>query len=146
MNMSNKYITANSLLLLGVVLVIVGIYNLTTGNLFGGEGGQGAASCDIISNANVAIGDDSSVEIVAGHAQNAYVVVTQPINATNTVSLAFGEDAVAGATGYKLGSSTAEYHPNTLVFGLNSDFPYTGSIEAITNIGSSTIGVTICRY
>lgn len=132
-------------LLLAVAYFMVAIASLLNFSAFAGQGGEGATSCDVISSSKVVIGNQSSKEIVATHAQNAYVIVTQPINATNTVSLGFDTDATT-ASGFVIGSSTATYHPTVLEMGLNTDFPYTGAVNAITNLGSTTIGVTICRY
>lgn len=133
------------IIIIGLVYAIIGVLALVDKTGFAGEGGAGATSCDIISSTQVVIGDDSSTEIVANHAQNAYVLITQPINATNTVSIGF-DSAATTASGFVIGSSTATYHPSVLEVGLNTDFPFTGAVNAITNLASTTIGVTICRY
>jgi hypothetical protein len=134
------------LIIVGLVFIAIGIFNLVTKDSLAGEGGQGATSCTVVASTTVIIGNQSSTRIVQPYAQNAYVIVQQPMFATNTVALSFNSSSTI-LQGYDLASApTATTSPDKLVFGLNSDFPFTGFVEAITSAGSTTIGVTVCRY
>ena len=134
------------LIALGAMLVLFGLFNFNKDEALSGQGGVGATSCTVVSSTTVGIGHQKSVEIVASASNNAYVIISQPVFATNTVAIGLGGTANLVTSGIKLAPGTASTSPDQIVLGLNSDFPFTGSIEAITNAGSSTIGITVCRY
>ena len=94
---------------------------------------------------SVIVGNQSSTIVVPAYAQNAFARIQQPLNATNTVRLGFGVAAVPGV-GTKLGLMSSSSIPDSITFGLNTDLPFTGSVSAITDLGSTTVDVIICRY
>lgn len=145
MNQSQS-IKGLALIALGAVLLLLGFFNFSKEEVLSGQGGVGATSCTIVASTTVGIGHQKSVEIVASAANNAYVIISQPVFATNTVALGLDGEANITTSAYKLAPGTASTSPERLVLGLNSDFPFTGSIQARTNVGSTTIGVTVCRY
>lgn len=144
--MSKSELKGTILMGMGALLVIVGLFIFNDKQTVAGEGGAGATDCDIISSTNVVIGHQKATEIVASAANNAYVVISQPITATNTVAISLGSAPSITGSAIKLAPGTASTSPDKLVVGLNSDFSYTGAVNAITNLGSTTIGVTVCRY
>lgn len=107
--------------------------------------GPSATECDLVATTSVAIGHQSSTQIVAANALNAYVRIEQPSTATNTVFIAYGATATT-QNSTRLSSSTNSMIPDRIEMGLDTDFPYTGAVSAITNQGSTTVGVTVCRY
>jgi hypothetical protein len=143
--MISNNIKGSALLIIGVILVGAGVFNFI-GDTLGGDGGIGAQQCEIIASTTVNIGNQTSIEIVAAASDNAYVLLTQPVNATNTVYIGYGQDAsTRNSTRLSAGNGSTST-PDSIAFGLNTDFPYVGSIEALTSVGSATIGVTVCRY
>lgn len=114
--------------------------------LLAGDGGTDAQACTMVATTTVVIGNQSSTQIVAAAANNAYVIISQPPNASNTVAIGFGVTPSLTTSSYLLASSSMSIIPDRLVLGLNTDFPYVGAINAITNISSTSVGVTVCRY
>lgn len=112
---------------------------------FAGQGGVNANACEIVSTSTVAIGNEESTQVLASDARRAWAVIEQPTAATNTVSISLGSDAVDGQ-GFGLAPGGASTTPDKLQIGLNTDFPYTGSVEAITSTGSTSVRVIDCRY
>ena len=106
-----------------------------------------APSCDTASVSVVTVGDELSTRIAATSSLRANITIEQPFGATNTVYISTDEDNVAVVgTGIVLLLNDATNTPRHRSFGLATDFPYTGSITAITDNGSSTLLVTDCRY
>ena len=118
-------------------------------NLSGGSGGQYARTCTVNTVAVALVGHQVSRTILSSYGLRAWARIQQPINATNTVQLAFDEGNAAtlnsGLTLYapQANGSTTITH---IDFGLNTDFPYTGEVTGITNVGSTTVFITECRY
>ena len=127
-----------------VGLIILGaiIYSLQPkSQSFGTTGGDLAVACNATTVSVVSVGNHSSVEVLATSSRRAWAIVSQPINATNTVVVNINQDALATLTnGFPLAATSS------IVLGLNTPLPYTGSISAITNTGSSTVLVTQCTY
>lgn len=131
-----------TLLLLAFAILVIGAVFLTTGGEeFSGQGGVTATACSISSQTRVSIGDDVSTQVVASDARNAYTLLQLALDESNAVYLGFGQDAVTTG-GLILDAST----DRSLAVGLNSDFPFTGAINAITNTSSTTLYVTVCEY
>lgn len=141
-----KALIGAALFVMGAILLLAGIFNFKNDPAFSGVSSSASTECTIVSSTTVGIGNQTSTEIVASAKNNAYVIISQPVNATNTVALGFGATASLASSAVKLASTSTTVSPGTFVAGLNSDFPYTGSIQAITSTGSTTIGVTVCRY
>ena len=110
--------------------------------LLGGGPGRTAQHCDVTTSANVVVGaSDQVTQILAAHSLRAWAIVQKQFNSTSTVSLSFdeGAQAVSGA-GFTVTTTTPA------VFGANTDFVYTGAVTAVTDVGTSTVAVTECRY
>lgn len=85
--------------------------------------------------------------VVGTTTNRAYTRISQLDNATNTVSVSFSQGAAATlTTGQVLSIGAATGTQYTLEAGLNTDFPYTDAITAITDKGSTTVIVTNCTY
>ena len=110
-----------------------------------GEGGIGATECDITTESLISFGDDVSTEILASYGRRAWARVKFPTDSTGVSTsgpVALGFDATAAlGDGTVLSTSTPE-----LIFGLNTDLPFTGAVNAITTNGSTSIEVIECRY
>lgn len=103
-----------------------------------------SAGCQITKTV-LGVGNQSSVLLVGTSTNRASLHIQQIENATNTAYLSFGyaSATVSGST-WRLASSTG-VNKNAFI-GKNTDFPYTGPITVITDVGSSTLLVTECNY
>ncbi len=130
-----------------VILVLLGYsMNHEDDTVLQGQGGIAANECTIFTQDAVAIGDDISTEVLASHARRAWAMVQQPENATNTVAFGFGQAATL-TDGLIMGDGgTATSSLDYLQVGLNTDYPFTGAVNAITDVGSTTVKVVDCRY
>lgn len=131
-----------------IVLVALATFYVTSDRqTFGGGAGQTATSCTTSTVAVATIGNQLSGTVLAAHSNRAWARIEQPINATNTVNLAFNAGTAATITsGLQLTTATTTSPVAYIDFGRNTDFPYTGAVTGITNTGSTTILVTECRY
>lgn len=132
-----------ALMIIGFVLIALGFFNYDDKTAFSGSGDT---SCTVSTTTAVGIGAQTSTTIVPAGANIAYVRIQQPVFATNTVALGLGATANITTSGIKLAPGTASSTPDVVTFGLNAPFPYTGSVQAITNVGSTTVNVVICKY
>jgi len=93
----------------------------------------------------VTVGNSLSGVILATSSNRAFARIQQARTSngisTSTVSLAFDGNNATLANGIEL-STTTPY----MDFGLNTPFPYTGAVQAITSFGSTTLRVTECTY
>jgi hypothetical protein len=135
--------TILTLMLLAVVFSPVKLANSQ-----GLTGGSSASDCTITTSSFVAVGATTSATILSGHSRRAWASIQQPRNATNTVALSFDEGAAAVlGSGYQLfDMATSTGEASKVVFGLNTDLPYTGAVTGITSSGTSSVLVTECRY
>ena len=96
------------------------------------------------------VGNQASTQLLATSSRRAWAIIETPSGATNTVSLMLNQDvkATVGAGILINATTTNASYPvrQELQFGLNADMPYTGSVQGITNYGSSTAVVTECVY
>lgn len=134
------------LITLGLLLIATtfGVFNKSES--LGGQGGLSANSCAVSTVTMAGVGHQVSSTILSSSAARAWAqieLVTTTVGvATNTPSISFDEGAAATlASGVKLSTTTP-----IINFGLNTDFPYTGAVTAITDVGSTTIRVTDCIY
>jgi len=130
------------LIVSAVFLAALAVFALTP-KLFGAEGGIGAGTCTLTASTTVAIGDDISTEVLSGTGRRAWAIIELPQDsagvATNTVAIGFGQAAIA--SNFRLSTTT-----KTLEFGKNTSFTFQGSINALTDTGSTTIRVIECSY
>jgi len=141
-------ITLRNIGVLAVILVLMSVFFVSQVSFGQGlTGGKSASDCTA-SSTTYTIGNEESTEVLPAYGLRAWATVQQPFNATNTASVAFGEDAVSGQ-GYGLNldnNSTGASTTDSVRFGLNTDLPYTGAVEVITSTGSTTANVIECRY
>lgn len=133
----------------GVIVLALGV--LLGVSMYRGEdplaGGLTNASCTPTVVSAVSIGNQVSTEIVATSSNRAYVIIQQPLNATNTVHLSFDRGAVATAdNGIALANATTSGDRTYIDFGRATNFPYVSSVTGITDAGSTTVLVTECNY
>ena len=110
---------------------------------------KSGANCDVSTVAAVTVGDDLSTRVIATSSTRAFTRISVGNNATNTVFVSLDEDAPATInngiglnTAVTGGASTTPY----VDFGIATELPYTGSVTAITNYGTTTVSVTSCSY
>jgi len=132
--------------IIGIGLV-AGILTSTGDRVSGQTTGPASQSC-IITSTVVSIGDNISTELVASSSRRAWARFEVPQNATNTMALGFNDNAAVAGQGILLNKANANGASTTPSFelGLNTSLPYTGVVEAISNIGSTTALVTQCIY
>lgn len=125
----------------GVIALLFGFVFILDEDEFAGQGGIGASACTISSQSAVSIGDDVSTEIIASGARNAYAIIELDNGEQDGIHLAFGTAATVG-NGTELSSTSLQ----SFEVGLNTDFPFTGSVNAITQQSSTSVLVTVCKY
>lgn len=143
---------------LGVLALIVGfrlVYAASTNSVLldpNSRPAKDGAACTVETSTKVVIGDDISTRVLASSTYRAWARISIGDMATNTISASFNQDAPAvvgqgvmlglSGSGYQAGSTST---PN-VDFGLTTQFPYTGSVTAITDNGTTTAVVTECNY
>lgn len=144
----NKYIK----IVLGVVVIgiiaIIGIL-FQKDATFGGGAGQTAYSCSVTSTIATVGKDILTGNILATSSRRAWARIQVPQNATNTIFLSFDEGAQAVLNqGMALNTANLSGASSTpfIEFGLNTSFPYTGTVKGLSNNGSSTVLTTECVY
>ncbi len=130
-----------------VALVLIALYSGNTPS-FGNSinGGSDADACTTVSVSSVAVSSSGSTNLVATTSNRAYVRLELPKDAfgvaTNTVAVSFNNGAAASASTGSILSTTTP----VLEFGLNTLFPYTGTVTASSSVGGTSVKVTICNY
>lgn len=109
---------------------------------WGSDSSLGASNC-AVTTSKVAIGDDSAVTVLAAGIKE-WAIIQQPLNATNTVSLSIGGTAVSGS-GYRLASGTISDAAQEFVLGNRTSLPTSDAVSAITDTGSTSINVIVCK-
>ena len=135
--------------LLAILIAVVGYFGFTfhpSAPSFGAIG-LNQPACTTSTVAVATVGNQSSVTLLAANSRRAWAQIEQPINATNTVSVALNAGTAATLTsGLQLTSATTSNPVPSLSFGLATANPYVGAVTGITNTGSSTVLVTQCNY
>lgn len=144
-------------LILAVGLVVAGL--LYTGISLGGAAAlrdanrlpvTDGSSCDTETSTAVVV-TGSSARVLATSTDRAWAKV-QMLSAvqgapTTTINVNFNQDVPSAFGRGTALNSTTTTAINEQVFGLNTDFPYTGSVTAIgTNGGNTAVLVTECNY
>jgi len=128
-----------------IALVILGGWYLYSVN-----SGTGTSlrelSCTTNTVASAAVGADISSTILSAYSNRAWARIERVDDsagvATNTVHVSFDAGSAATLTsGLTLGTTT-----QFIDFGKNTDFPYVGAVTGITDVGSTTVRITSCRY
>lgn len=103
--------------------------------------------CTVSTVTAVAVGDDISTTVLSASSRRAYAKISAAPNAVDTVYLSFDEGSAATvANGLPLTSATTTSPVSGIEFGLNTSFPYTGAVTAITSTASTTVLLTQCNY
>ena len=122
------------------------------------------ATCDTAVSTSAIIGNEASVQLLATSSTRLWAKIQVANGASTTNWLSFAADSLAVVdTGVALNATTTvgrstigneatttiEFHVGgsfitEQVFGINTDFPYTGAVQGITNYGSTTVTVTEC--
>lgn len=138
-------IIAGAIFLLGIVLAIRIIPSPAPS--FGGTGLLTQAACTVSTVNTVPIGNQNSSTLIPANGRRAWAIVQQPLNATNTISLAFATGTSATLTsGISLENASTTNGLSSITFGLNTNFTYTGAVTGITSTGSSTVNITVCNF
>lgn len=106
------------------------------------------ASCTTSTTRSVPVGNQNALTVLSASSTRAWASIQVPSSATNTVAIAFGGTAAIDQ-GYQLvpiRSTTSTTTVPSVQFGLNTDFPYTGAVTALTSTGSTTLLVTECSF
>ncbi len=146
--MKTLYYSTGAIVIIAFIGIIASLFMSLMPSESDGQGltgGVNASDCTVTSSAAVVVGPGGSAVVLAAHGRRAWAEVEQQVSATNTVALNFGADATL-TSGMRLAPGTASTTPDKLIFGLNTDMPYTGDVTGITNVASTTVIVTECRY
>ena len=136
--MTNKQVIIVSI----VVIFLAGLWYFNRPEGGGSFQGLTASKCNVSSVVSVKVGASNSVQVLASTTR-AWARIWQP-TATSSIYVSFDEDAPAVIlAGMELNASTTR---GFIDFGRNTEFPYVGSVQAITSGGSTTIRVTECIY
>lgn len=126
----------------GLVILVAGLLIADPLNL----GGVRERDCDMTESI-VSVGNQEATTVLTASGNRAWGVIKQPINATNTATVAFDGSAAVAGNGFELTEATSTSPVSqTPYFGLNADLPYTSSVSVITNSGSTTVKVLECTY
>jgi len=134
-------------ILLAIASYLVGGVNIPQ-KLAGGNSGITAAQCTLGTATRVTVGNQASSVILAAAGNRAWAMIQSPSSATNTVAISLGGTPTIGS-GIEINSTSTDTTvvPMTyFTFGRNTDLPYTGAINGLTNLGSTTIQVVECLY
>lgn len=91
----------------------------------------------------VTLGNQSATTILTPGTRQ-WVIIQQPLNATNTLALSFGGTAVIGQ-GYELSVATTSIAMDEFSFGFSTKYPMRDAVSAISDTGSSTAKVLTCK-
>lgn len=107
--------------------------------------GQTASNCTITTEDTVVIGDDISSSLLSNAPNRAWAKVSIAVNSqgfsTSSPRISLGSTATV-LGGNRLSTSSPD-----LIFGLDTDLPYTGVVSGITvGAASTTVHVTECKF
>lgn len=108
-------------------------------------GGFSDRGCNFTNTASSTVVASSPTQLLATSTRRAWARIQKDLSAvaSSTIFLSFN-GAVSGAfSNIALNASSTE---TAIEIGLNTEIPYTGSVHAITNTGSTYVLVTECVY
>ena len=111
------------------------------------QGESNSTACRVASTTRVTVGHQASTQIIDRKDNRAFTRISQPANATNTVSISLSDGTAATLLNGELlvkASTTPGF--NSIEFGLNTDNPYVGAVTALSDTGSTSLIVTNCLY
>ena len=133
---------------IGIIATVVIFVGLSYTPVSVPVGGLASRDCDV-TETTISVGHQLSTTVLSAKGRRAWAVIQQPINATNTVTVSFdGGTAAVDTQGYSLSINDGNSASTTdqVIFGLNTLFPYTGAVTAITASASSTLSIISCAY
>jgi len=135
-----------TIIIIGVAMVIGIVLLIDRNQSLGGGDGFSAFSCTT-THTTPTVGSEVANILLAAHSRRAYAEIHIGDNATNTVALSFGGTATL-AGGYPINAANNGGASSTpsVVFGLNTDFPFTGDVTGIADTSSTTVQVVQCLY
>lgn len=130
--------------ILGIVAVVALVWGTSAvqDNLGGGDG-YVAQKCDVTTNTEVEVNPGNSQTVLSAYSRRAWASVGSNGTTTQNIWLSFdeGASAVVGQ-GFRINSTSSP----DMMFGLNTDFPYTGEVTALAASATTTLNVIECRY
>lgn len=152
-----RILTVLGILMVALLIAVIATVAMRSTFASAGVSGQGsqADACvnggiqSVATDTLVTIGNQFTTKLVGTSSNRAFVRIQNIINATNSVQLILNDTQTTSFTtnGSEILTAATTTSPVTaLTFGLNTNFPYTGAIRAITNAGSTTVQVTVCNY
>jgi hypothetical protein len=129
------------------IMVLIGLYLNFSSPVLAGTSTIASMHCDVTSTVKAVIGDDLSATLLATSSRRAWARITRVVDvnsiATSTPFLSFYQGAVATINSGIVLSTTTPF----IEFGLNSDFPYIGTVTGIlVGAASTTVQITECVY
>lgn len=134
--------------IIAMILVFGGLFMLgrQTQSTFGGTSTLNSQPCTVTESVAV-VGHQVSSTLLSANGRRAWAVISQPLNATNTVALSFNAGAAATLNSpFQLENASTTNGNYDARFGLATDFPYTGAVTGITPSASSTVRVIQCVF
>lgn len=132
---------------LGVALcaAVAAILFLYASQAQAGTSSLSSYPCSVVTSTSTVVGSQVSTTVLATSSRRAWARIEQPVNATNTIAVSIAGAAVIGQ-GVQLTPATSTSPVAFFDFGLNTDLPYTGAIQAIANAASTSVAVSQCVY
>lgn len=149
---SNKNFMTRKSHILGVLTLALIAATIAVLSLYAFQAEAGTSSltsypCTVVTSTSSSVGNQVSRQVLASSSRRAWARIEQPVNATNTVAISIAGDAAAViGQGVQLTPATSTNPVVVFDFGLNTDLPYTGAIQAITNTGTTSVTVSQCIY
>lgn len=140
----NKIITIIFIALLVITVDIIlakGIIDKVQTKQSIGSEGETATKCNLATSTKVQIGRYTAATVLATSTRRSYANIQVTDAEPGIVWLSFGDTAVA-TSGVELANGTIEEK----TFGLNTDFPYVGSVTGIVTGATTSVLVTECIY
>jgi len=139
----------NKTLLIGLLVlavVAIGYAFYPQHQNLGGTGLLTQSSCTA-STSVATISGAASSQILATSSRRAWARV-ENTNTSNSVALSFNYDKAVStsAPNYQTLPTATANVANSIDFGLNTDFPYTGAVTASSSVGSVSLLVTQCNF
>lgn len=143
-------LTKNHIVIIALVISVLAIlapYVLKENKALGSAASRATADCLVSTSTASLITSSASRQLLGTSTIRAWARIQQPLNATNTVQLAFNQDVAASPTsGVSLPNATTSQYQTSIEFGLNTDFPYTGAVTGSTSVSGAIVQVIECNY
>ena len=128
------------------VLVAVASYLIGGSNIpakLSGFSNLQSYPCTSYTVGSATVGHQLSTQVLSANSRRAYAKIQAP-SANNAIYVSFAT-GTAAVVGKGLAINGASTTPD-IVFGLNTDDPYTGAVTVITDTASTSVLITECKY